>query len=296
MSRKNLLDEIVLAANKRIGKSNDTTSVAEDRSGIVLETSCTTPITKHFASLFNNPCLSDFKFVLKRSNMDMNEDPLGPFGHERLNEIHVHKFVIYQSEVFKALLESNLIEQQTNEMVIEENEENIDAFIAMIAILYGSYIPCVKQMSMDHVLELLACLDKYQVKSVEKAIIDLFVQEIEQNNPNFKPSQALWLWYYALCGKGYNQVLKSNISTKYIRPLWSIQYHGGKRQEGQQDFYLFISSLDFDAFSIFLNEFCDSSCELRKVCESIDYWSQKRPQESSKTSELLRIALKRTKN
>ena len=223
----------------------------------------------------------------------MNDQLLDPYGNRRLNEIFVHKFVIYQSEVFKALLESNLLEQQTNEMVIEENEENVDAFTAMVAILYGKYVPCVEEMSLDHILELLTCLDKYQLEDIEKVIIHLCIQEIEKGNPNFQPTCALWLWH-AVCAKGPNRSLKSCIEKHFIRPVWSKEYHSALIV-GQKDFQLFISTLDFDSFSIFLDEFCDSVCVMRKVCEDIQKWAQNPSHDSRRTHELISIVLKKTK-
>jgi len=192
--------------------------------------------------MFNMSELSDFKFVLKRSG-----------ECETVEEVYAHKMVLSQSPIFKSMFESNMMEELTNVMEIDEAEENVDAFVTVIRVMYGAQSITVG--SIEELMEVIICLDKYQLHgTIQVVLTELF--EVLDETSNFGMSHGLWLWLLfkdsdANCLK----LIEKFITNTFMEQIYLPHNYLKVADKRKYELYNFVSKLDHETFQQFLVTF-----------------------------------------
>ncbi|EFC36768.1 predicted protein [Naegleria gruberi] len=225
----------------------------------------------HFTQFFNNDLCSDFKLILKRKDpSQVNE--LDAYGNRKLNVIYAHKFVLAQSEWFRTIFESNMMEQLTNELIVDENEENLDTFTAMIAMMYGNYVPSFSSLNSTLVIDLLVCFDKYQATQLFDRVIAGLVKNLARDTPNYRSVNLLHI--FSMFGdRTKSKELHASILTLLVTPLWTKGVRVLRPEVFSNDEFMdFFNKQDFNSCYFFLEEFVRATHAFDLICQSIDNW------------------------
>ena len=220
--------------------------------------------TSYMATMFNNPMMSDFKFVLKRSQA-LEDNEFNVYGTKKLNEIHVHKAVLSQSPIFKSVFESNMMEQLTNVMEINDADEPVDAFTAMIGLMYGSYKPIISNM--DHLVEIMICLDKYQLYEYLERIVICVLQSI---GGNFGVSNILWIWTLFDDDKSFVRQMELYIRNQVVNQVLTERQGDTNVESALNDF---VAKVDHCVMRRFFSQLITPVCDMKKTSKLLIHWA-----------------------
>jgi hypothetical protein len=108
--------------------------------------------------------------------------------------VQVHKLLLKQSEVFRAMLGSSMEEASSNKCVVDTTQDDEEIFIIMLRSLYQTI-----KVSQDKCVKLLLMADKYQILNL--------IKNCSQNVKNFVVSEnCLAIWNSLPAGDQYKQV------------------------------------------------------------------------------------------